>query len=524
VITRYVVQHSFFPRIFLFVLLLLSITLPPSIRASASYWDESFRLEAMAYGQPAYGNPPAAPRLLVDDPVKGQLGAGQAAWGKPVGGLLEGWPLVNALQQGGYVMYFRYAATDRTQTDTDTTRLKNCRTQRNLTVEGRSDAREIGRAFANLQIPVGLVLSSEYCRARETALLAFGWAKISEGLSGYPEDIRAERNAFLAQLLSTPPKPGMNTILVGHEENIATTAGIAIGEGEAAVFSPLGEGGFSLVGRVQPKELRELAASVYSGSEGSPSLLADVGVSPATNQVYSSPSIQAAGLDLLLPDLQTAIPTDVRYQVIVPNEEEVIRFTNYIKNAGNGPLEIKGVNQTNTTLVYQRVYATDGSVVEYLAGEFIYHPAHNHFHFENFARYELWSLTPAGELDAIVAVSDKVSYCLRDNDPFDHPNRAPAAVYTECGMGTQGISVGWMDIYKFDIAGQTINIANVPVGVYALRSVTDPANQLMEVDDTNNEVIMFVEILVDGVQVVRNPALLYELFIPAIVSQLLPPG
>jgi hypothetical protein len=65
-------------------------------------------------------------------------GAGQAR--------LSGAALVEALRGGGYVLYFRHAATDFSQEDTDTRDLRNCRTQRNLNAKGRADARAVGRA------------------------------------------------------------------------------------------------------------------------------------------------------------------------------------------------------------------------------------------------------------------------------------------------------------------------------------------------------------------------------------------
>ena len=66
-------------------------------------------------------------------------------------GPLAGKTLIAALRQGGYVIYFRHAATDMTQTDSD---LSRCETQRNLNAQGRADARVIGAAFQTLGIPV----------------------------------------------------------------------------------------------------------------------------------------------------------------------------------------------------------------------------------------------------------------------------------------------------------------------------------------------------------------------------------
>jgi hypothetical protein len=211
--------------------------------------------------------------------------------------------------------------------------------------------------------------------------------------------------------------------------------------------------------------------------------------------------------------LQTLPPRDIIYQVIRPNEKELIRLTNTIANAGSGSLEIQGIHEGERTTVIQRVMKADGSVIEKVAGEFIFHPTHNHWHFEDFAHYEIWSLTPAGELDTLVASSGKVSFCLRDNAPMVGTNAVPGPVYSICDQGIQGISVGWTDIYEYDLPDQTIDITHVPVGLYALRSVSDPNNTLWESDDTNNDAIIHIEILANGVRMVRDADVLTQLFV-----------
>ena len=157
---------------------------------------------------------------------------------------LAGSELLAALREGGYVIYFRHAITDFAQTDSDLSDLTNCATQRNLTAEGRAQARLIGESINALAIPIGEVLSSELCRARETAELAFGRATPTPDLSSFAtagsEAEELERIEALRRLLTTPPAPGTNTVLVGHQFNIGDAAGINLAEGEAAVFLPLG--------------------------------------------------------------------------------------------------------------------------------------------------------------------------------------------------------------------------------------------------------------------------------------------
>jgi virginiamycin B lyase len=188
------------------------------------------------------------------------------ASGAPGGGRLEGPALVDALRSGGYVVYFRHAATDFSQEDADTRNLRRCRTQRNLTASGRADARAIGRAFRTLRIPVGAVLASRYCRTRQTARLAFGRVRTTLDLTSLPSSPTAQerrrRIAALRRLLGARPRPGVNTILVAHLFNIDAAAGVSLEEGEAAVFRPRGERRFRLVAKVLPRRwpaLRRLA-------------------------------------------------------------------------------------------------------------------------------------------------------------------------------------------------------------------------------------------------------------------------
>ena len=160
----------------------------------------------------------------------------------PAGEELAGPNLLTALRQGGLVLYFRHARTDFSQDDTDLSDLTNCATQRNLSAEGREQARLIGEAIAAIAIPIGEVLSSELCRTRETAELAFGRATPIPDLTSFgtasSEAEELGRAAALRGLLATPPAPGTNTVLVGHLFNIQAAAGIGLAEGEAAIFSP----------------------------------------------------------------------------------------------------------------------------------------------------------------------------------------------------------------------------------------------------------------------------------------------
>jgi phosphohistidine phosphatase SixA len=177
--------------------------------------------------------------------------------------LLTGPTLLEALQQGGYVIFFRHGATHKAQLDTDQQNLENCATQRNLNEEGEAQAELIGDAFQAAQIPLGPIQASPYCRTRHTAELAFGRVELTDELinpfASEDEAEVARLGQQLAHLLSVPPPAGQNTVLVGHTPNLLAATGLSLVEGEAAIFRPAGAGGFTLVGRVLAEEWASLA-------------------------------------------------------------------------------------------------------------------------------------------------------------------------------------------------------------------------------------------------------------------------
>jgi len=171
--------------------------------------------------------------------------------------------LVEALAQGGLVIYFRHADTGPAYQEQGVD-LSRCETQRNLNEKGRREAEEIGRQFRRLQIPVGSVLSSEFCRCKETAELAFGAHTIEPlltGVSRAPEAAsrRQAATAGLKRLLGSPPRAGANTILISHGYNLWDAEGFHLGtQGEAAIFQPDGKGGYNLVVRLLPSDWQGL--------------------------------------------------------------------------------------------------------------------------------------------------------------------------------------------------------------------------------------------------------------------------
>ncbi len=162
--------------------------------------------------------------------------------------------LVAELREGSYVIYFRHAATDHTQSDAGMKSFEDCAHQRNLVDAGRQDAQMIGASIRALSIPIGKILASPHCRTVETAELAFGhFEKIGEAGYGVGSEADDRRFDELRRLLATPPAPGPNTVIVGHGSPMQKISGLSLGEGDIEVVRPLGDR-FELLGRIRVRD------------------------------------------------------------------------------------------------------------------------------------------------------------------------------------------------------------------------------------------------------------------------------
>ncbi len=80
--------------------------------------------------------------------------------------------LFNQLEEGGKLIFIRHAYAPGSG-DPDNFNLNDCSTQRNLSKEGQRQAKYIGEFFRNNKVKIDKVLSSEWCRCKETAKIAF---------------------------------------------------------------------------------------------------------------------------------------------------------------------------------------------------------------------------------------------------------------------------------------------------------------------------------------------------------------
>jgi len=186
--------------------------------------------------------------------------------------------LLAQLRGGGLVIVFRHAATSSFDEDDPQVDLDDCATQRNLTTEGRADARGIGTAFRRLRIPVGTRWASPYCRSRHTAELAFGRAEVIDGLERlYPErDERADRrlNGLIRE--HAPERGEPNMVIASHAVYPSALApAVTLDEGEAAIYA-VREDDATLLGQIAPDEWDGLdSAGADADRAGEPNAVAE---------------------------------------------------------------------------------------------------------------------------------------------------------------------------------------------------------------------------------------------------------
>jgi phosphohistidine phosphatase SixA len=117
--------------------------------------------------------------------------------------------------------------------------LSDCSTQRNLSDEGRNEARDLGAMFRARGINVMKVLTSRWCRARETAeLMKLGPI---EDAAAFDDLLFNKRHAIELldeehKLIASWHGPGV-LLVVSHGSNIKALTGVDLEQGAMVVVS-----------------------------------------------------------------------------------------------------------------------------------------------------------------------------------------------------------------------------------------------------------------------------------------------
>ena len=204
-----------------------------------------------------------------------------------------------------------------------------------------------------------------------------------------------------------------------------------------------------------------------------------------------------------LPDLRPLEPYDIYAVGTRAGGDLRLKFATTIYNAGRGPLETRGAlnPKTERLEVYQYVYEGERATRGRSVGTFNYNHRHGHLHFDEFARYELWTVDADDRLVERVAQNQKVGFCLMDIKNMASRathvqsgliGQAGGPVYAGCRDDIQGISPGWGDEYLALLYEQDIDLTGVPGGRYALRITSNPDREIEEARYDNNEAVAYL--------------------------------
>ena len=166
----------------------------------------------------------------------------------------------DALKTGGVALLMRHATAPGVG-DPEKFSVNDCSTQRNLSAEGREEAKRIGAHLRALGLTPGAVLTSQWCRCRETAALAFGggqvkpadWPALNSFFRNRETEAQQAREV-LARIAKL--KPGEKPlVLVTHQVVISAVTGVFAESGEVVVVAPATSAdkpGIRVIGTIKP--------------------------------------------------------------------------------------------------------------------------------------------------------------------------------------------------------------------------------------------------------------------------------
>ena len=157
--------------------------------------------------------------------------------------------LINQLEDGGKLIFIRHAFAPGNG-DPNNFNLNDCSSQRNLNLIGRKQAKDIGEFFRENKIKIYKVLSSEWCRCKETADIAFNNYSTNSFLNSFYSPKYAKNREKQVESLNDYVKKfksDRNLIFVTHYVLISEVLNYSPSSGEIVVSDK----NFNIVGTVE---------------------------------------------------------------------------------------------------------------------------------------------------------------------------------------------------------------------------------------------------------------------------------
>ena len=130
-------------------------------------------------------------------------------------------------------------------------KIDDCKTQRNLNRKGINQSKKIGKLFKKNKVPIDQVLSSQWCRCKDTAKYAFGNFKELTALnSTFQSPYNKNEPKQLKELYNFVKKwdgKGKNLVLVTHYSIITAVTNAVPSSGEIVITDK----NFEVLGTIQ---------------------------------------------------------------------------------------------------------------------------------------------------------------------------------------------------------------------------------------------------------------------------------
>jgi hypothetical protein len=193
---------------------------------------------------------------------------------------------------------------------------------------------------------------------------------------------------------------------------------------------------------------------------------------------------------------------------------DLLNFGATVWIGGTSPLDVEGFRSHGSPVMQAYQYFwQNGHVIGRARVGTMGFAGYNHWHFQQFARYQLLNASRA-----VAVRSHKEGFCIAPTDGVDlllpHAVWQPNSIglLGQCGSPTalwvqEYLPVGWGDTYFQTVPGQSFNITHLPNGTYYIEVIANPLKVLHE-SNMSNDVSLRRVILggTPGHRTVRVPA------------------
>lgn len=177
----------------------------------------------------------------------------------------------------------------------------------------------------------------------------------------------------------------------------------------------MGIGGLIAYANFVPGSFRQLNSSpkssptaIVESPEATPS--PSVSPQPTNGGAHSDEELRATvlpGNNIIYPDLVLSDPIEVGIER--GDDVKNLLLDTAFANIGEGDLHLYGTEQEDRFFATQILMSSTGNEYHDIVGDFLFKDEHDHWHLENFANYELWSVGSHAARDELVASTVKVS-------------------------------------------------------------------------------------------------------------------